>query len=145
MKKVLVEMTVEQAEASCKALDFMTRIYLGQINVLDELFRYEGVKARDTSTDSGGRNLSLDELERVGALCDEIKRTLGFERGASFSIGSRAVNSNAHRAYEVLCVLRQAVAQEKTPNGSSVWHDGLRMRYTQDVAPIATVVERDEK
>lgn len=143
MKKVVVEMTVEQAEANCRALDLLTRICMGQINIIEELFRYEGVKARDPSAASGGRNLTLDELAQVGELCSSIKRVMGFERGASFSIGSQAVSMDAHRAYEVLCVVREALAKDKTPNGNSVWHDGLRLRYTNDTAPRASIVASD--
>lgn len=143
MKKVVVEMTLEQAEANCKALDLLTRICMGQINIIEELFRYEGVKARDSSSPSGGRNLTQEELKEVGSLCASMKGVLGFERGASFSIGSQAVNSDAHRAYEVLCVLREALAKDRTPNGSSVWHYGLTVRYTKDPAPVASIVGTD--
>lgn len=140
MKTVTLTMTLEQAEAACKGLDLLARISMGQMNIVAELARFGALRARDGERPEG-RDLSLDELDRVEQLCEAIKREMGLSRGESFGIGSRAVSTDAHRAYEVLCVLRQAVAHERSPGRQSVWHDGLRLRYTQDPAPSAVVAE----
>lgn len=138
---MMLEMSLEQGAAACEALDFFARISVGQIEVLEELLRHGQVQARVAGDSAGGRVLTDAEVDEAGRLCAGIKRLLGFERGASFGIGNRAVSMDAHRSYEVLCVLRQALAEEKRPGGGSVWHDGLRLRYTSDEAPKATVVQ----
>lgn len=141
MKTVHLEMTTEQATANAAALDLFARVLMGQFNIVAELFRHDCLMVRDPNSPTGGRPVTLEVMDRADLLCNELKRVLGLERGASFGVGSRAIVKDAHRSYEVLCVLQQALALDRSPEGNSVHHDGLRLRYTDDPAPKATITE----
>jgi len=144
MKTVSLQMTTDQASANAKALDLYARVLMGQFNIVAELFRHDSLMARDPNSPTGGRPVTLDEMERADLLCDELKRVLGLERGASFGVGSKAIVKDAHRSYEVLCVLQHALAFDRNPDGKSVHHDGLRLRYTDDPAPTATITDSEQ-
>jgi hypothetical protein len=139
MKTVSIIVSPGHAASVVRALDLFSRVMLGQFNILAELFRSEDLVGRDPLTLTGGRRLTAEEQDRAELLCDELKRLMGFERGASFSIGSNAVSPHAHRAYEVLCVLQKALAVERDPSGTSVHHQGLRIRYTSDPEPMVAI------
>jgi hypothetical protein len=141
MKAVLLKMTTDQAAVNARALNLFARLHLGQFNLVAEMFREGRVPGRDPNTAYGGRVLTVAEMQRAELLCDELKRILGFERGGSFGIGSKAVAKDAHRSYEVLSVLQQALAVDRDPSGNGQLHAGLRLRYTEDPLPEATVTD----
>ena len=141
MKTVSLQMTPAQAIVNAKALDLYARVLMGQFNIVAELFRHDMLVVREPNSPTGGRPVTLEEMDRADMLCDELKRVLGLERGASFGVGSKAIVKEAHRSYEVLCVLQQALAFERSPDGKSVHHDGLRLRYTDEPAPKVSIRE----
>lgn len=129
MNKINLSLTIEQAEAVSKALDFYARITVGQIEELTQLVRVGAIPLRIT----GSNELSDD----IGNLVTAIKNMLGYHKNSSNGIGNRANSIDTHRAYEVLKVLDKAIVNEKQFEFSGVRGDGLTVRYTRDEAPIA--------
>lgn len=130
--------TIEQARAVRGALDTYMRLAIGQLDVVTELVRSGIIPVGGKQ---GGRVLaSLEQIERVEALVNEIKAVLGYQRNGSNGIGNPHVDPSGHRAYEAMKVLAQAIAIEHNPNPGfrGVDYDGLIVRYTQDPAPSAS-------
>lgn len=128
---------IEQARAVSCALDTYVRLALGQIEEITELVRIGTIPV---GGQQGERVLaSLEQIEQVEALANEIKAVLGYSREGSNSIGNLHVDTSAHRAYEVMKVLDKAIAiqQDPTPKFRGVNYDGLTVRYTKDPEPTA--------
>jgi hypothetical protein len=140
--------TIDQARAVRDALDTYIRLTIGQIDVITGLVR-DGTIPLGGRMGEGERELaSIEQIERVEALVNEIKAVLGYPRNGSNGIGNRHVDPSGHRAYEAMKVLAQAVAIKTNPNPQfkGVDYDGLRVRYTQDPAPSAgTLGARDDE
>lgn len=128
---------LEQAHVLVAALDLYTRLGIGQLEMVEELFRMEAIPA--------SRPVSFDErMAMAEALRDQMnaaKQTIGFPRGGSLGIGGTLVPIGAQRAYEMQKVLAKALAEYREPKPSfrGVNYDGLILRYTQDPVPTATV------
>ncbi len=132
---------IEQARAVSSALDLYFRLAIGQIEEITELVRIGTIPVGGKQ---GERVLaSLEQIEQVEALANEIKAVLGYSRGGSNGIGNRHIDPSAHRAYEVMKVLDKAIAiqQDPTPKFRGVNYDGLTVRYTKDPAPTVLNVE----
>ena len=85
----------------------------------------------------------MDAIHNIAALCNEIRRELGFQPGESYGVGNRAVSDKAHRAYEIEKVVKKALAMHDDPNPTmrGVYYDGLTVRYMDDPAPVCVIEE----
>lgn len=129
---------IEQADVLVAALDLYTRLGIGQLEMVEELFRMDGIPA--------SRPVSFDErmamADALRDLMNAAKQTIGFPRGGSLGIGGTLVPIGAQRAYEMQKVLAKALAEyrEPKPGFRGVNYDGLILRYTHDPVPTATVI-----
>jgi hypothetical protein len=136
MKKVNIELTIEQAEVVRNALDLYNRISLCQIEevavVMERQFGYE--IEPDSMLNWYGFKLALKKL----------KHCFGFSENASYGVGNPSVGISGSRSYEILKVLEFALAMDKDPNPSfrTVYYDGLTLRYTQDEEPKVEIIEK---
>lgn len=137
MKTVELKMTIEQAKVVQNALDFYSRIGIGQIEEVQRVLRdqmgFDFVAYAEPQ--------SKIDWEEIRSFLTCIKTYLGFECNASYGIGNAAVSIAVHRSYEVYKVLCLALAMDREPNPGyhNVFYDGLTVRYTQDPAPEATI------
>lgn len=141
MSKLLIEVTEGQADAISKALDLYTRIGIGQFEEVAKLVSFGLVPVRNT----GGlpRQIATQEqCDQIHVLMDQSKGVLGFSPGASNGIGNRDNAIDVSRAYEVRKVLDKVLAEHRDPSPffRGVHYDGLGPRYTDDPAPIVTVL-----
>jgi hypothetical protein len=51
----------------------------------------------------------MDVIHNVTALCNEIRRELGFLPGESYGVGNCAVSDRAHRTYDLEKVVQKAL------------------------------------
>lgn len=132
--------TIEQARAVRDALEIHTRLTIGQMDAITGMVR-DGTIPLGGRMGQGERELaSLEQIEQVEALVNQIKSILGYPRNGSNGVGNSHVHPSGHRAYEAMKVLAKAIAVEVNPNPGfrGVDYDGLTVRYTQDPAPTAT-------
>lgn len=140
MKKVVLEITPEQAYAVAKALDLYSRMGLGQVREIGHLVRAGAIPfKKDIAADGPGG--MIDRAESIDSLLGQVSTLLGFQPNASFGLGSPRVPTDSLRAYEIQKVLQQALANDRDPNPTfrNVDYDGLGPRYTSDPAPKASV------
>ena len=139
-----LDITIAHAQAVAAALDFFTRLSLGQLDEIAGKFSHGEfrVACGDSHT---GRSPTVEECCDIRRLCADIKLVAGHKTGSSFGLGSRAVGEKAHASYEVLKVLQQALAlhRDPTPSLQSVDYDGLTVRYTTQPAPRCTIKSQE--
>ena len=137
--KVQITLTIPQAEAMVGALDIYTRLGLGQVHMFAEMVADGSIPIKSESV----KIPEMDAIHNIAALCNEIRRELGFQPGESYGVGNRAVSDKAHRAYEIEKVVKKALAMHKNPNPPfhGVQYDGLSIRYTNDPAPVCMITE----
>lgn len=137
--KVRLTLTIPQARAVVEALDIYMRLGLGQVHMVSEMVADGSIPIK---ADHLG-NPEMDAIHNVAALCNEIRRELGFQPGESYGVGNRVVSDKAHRAYEIEKVVKKALAMHDGPNQTfrGVDHDGLTVRYTDDPAPVCVIEE----
>lgn len=140
MSQIHITVSSEQASAIVHALDFYSRMCIGQIEEVAYLVRSETIPLR---RDAGEKRApaSVDQCEQVDELLNSIKAVLGYPRNGSNGIGHRHVHIDGLRAYEVQKVLSKTLAELRNPNPDfrGVDYDGLGPRYTQDVEPRSWV------
>lgn len=136
--KVHITLTVSQARAMAEALEIYLRLGLGQVQMVAEMVADGSIPIKTRSVITP----EMDAIHNVAALCNEIRRELGFMPGESYGVGNRAVSSKAHRAYEIEKVVKKALALHDNPNPTfrGVDYDGLSIRYTDDPAPECVIV-----
>jgi hypothetical protein len=132
-------MTIPQARAMSEALEITMRLGLGQVNMVAEMVADGSIPIKAGSL----KIPESDVIHNVTALCNEIRRELGFQSGESYSVGNRAVSDKAHRAYEIQKVVKKVLALHDDPNPTfrGVNYDGLSIRYTDDPAPECATIE----
>lgn len=147
MEKIQLELTFEQAEALAQAADLHVRISMGQLERIGEMvMENDGILPV-----SYNGMMSIGELvalrDRVNPHLLAAKRALGHPANGSFGIGHENVSEAAHRNYEILKVLQKTMF-ERLPGAETRFKgpmsDGLLVRYTEDPAPVATVVDVPE-
>jgi len=140
---VTLSMTVDQAAAVKAALDLFVRLGIGQLEEVADLVRGGFIPMANVY----GLHNGVRDTASV-AVCDavheqmlRVKDLLGYQRNGSHGVGHPANHICAMRAYEVEKVLSKAIADHRAPNPPfrGVDHDGLRVRYTSDPAPEASV------
>ena len=145
MTKVVIECTVEQAQAASTALEVFSRLSIGQIEHLAELVSFGEIPVGGRYT-SDGKLLerliaSPSQAQCVRDMCDQIKAVMGYPKSGSNGIGHSHVSSTAHRTWEMRKVLDKALSEHRNPNPEfrGVNYDGLTVRYTTDPEPLVTV------
>lgn len=132
--------TIEQAQSLGHALDFYCRMGLGQISEIADILRFGYTQQWNNGQ---FESASVEACEDVGSLVESLASSLDYPRGASYGIGHRCLDEDANRAYEIKKVIDKSVAEEIKPNPAfrGVNYDGLLLRYTNDEAPTATVMD----
>lgn len=135
MKKLTLELTLEQAEALTRLLDLAMRMHLVQFSEIEMLARMHVIRNRD------GKIPSNDDLQDMKTHLDNAARVLGFSDGASHGIGSNNVHDEAKHGYEIMKVVQKVLASERNPNPNfrGVHYGSLIVRLTNDPEPIATL------
>ncbi len=139
-EQLAVVCSLQEGQVVAEALDAYTRIGMGQIMIVSELLRFGTVKVEGASSDSGMANLR--EVDRFEALVERLRGSLNFSAGQSLGVGNRSVKVEAHRAWEMCKVVRQALAMHRDPSPAfrGVHYDGLDLlRYTKDPKPRASI------
>ncbi len=137
--KVHITITIPQARAMADALEMYMRLGLGQVHMVAEMVADGSIPIKAGSL----KIPEMDVIHDVAALCNEIRRELGFQSGESYGVGNRAVSDKAHRAYEIEKVIKKALALHDNPNPTfrGVDYDGLSLRYTDDPLPACVIEE----
>ncbi len=137
--KVHITLTIPQARAMAEALEIYMRLGLGQVHIVGEMVADGSIPIK-----AGLLKIpEMDAIHNVAALCNEIRRELGFQPGESYGVGNRVVLDKANRAYEIEKVVKKALALHDNPNPTfrGVDYDGLTVRYTDDPAPECVIEE----
>jgi ribosomal protein L22 len=143
MQKVFrLTLTVEQADAVIKALDLYTRIGIGQLEEVVKLISRGEVPCvlHDHSILPRPDPRTIDQAR---AFMDSLKLAIGHHPNGSCGITNPGISITTKRAYEVEKVLSQAVANAKDPNPKfkGVHYDGLLLKLTDDVDPLAEAID----
>lgn len=137
---VTLTVTPDQAVAIAQALDTYTRLSIGQLEAVTELIRYGEVPCHADDDKTDRLFVESDAMERIEAAIIQAKADLGFHPNHSLSIVHGRVPLHGRRTYEVLRVLEKALAEFNNPSpefpGAS--YDGLKLRCTDDPAPVVT-------
>ena len=137
-----LQLTEGQAQAVAEALELYTRMGLGQVDFLAEQVRMSRLVPEFSAkplADAERKPLSVRQIDEIETACAAIRRALKYPGGASYGVGSPAVSLPVHRAYEVSCVVRKALAEQRGISAPHVDLDGLVVRYTSDPAPVCKV------
>lgn len=138
--KVLVELTIEHAEAVASLLDLATRIEMGQIEEISSLMREGRIVVRAGSDASPATG---DESDAADEVCASLKNLLGHPRSGSFGIGSPHVPAEAKRGYEAMKAIQQALHMHLRPDvRHDVRRDGVTVRYAAGEVPTARISRR---
>ena len=139
-QRVVLEMSLEHANALAVAAEAFSRIGIGQLQHIAELVRFGTIPLQ---RDSGTERVTaeVEDAERIEELMSVAKGILGYPRNGSNGIGHRHVSKDVHRAWEVHKVLRKALAVHRNPSPdfAGVDYDGLSLRYSSEEAPVAVV------
>jgi hypothetical protein len=138
-KNVSVTMTLDQARALRDALDFYSRICIGQIEEVERLARFGIIPIGGCQEER--QTASSEASDSIKGLINDVKAILGYSPSGSNSIGNPYVHSSAHRAWELKKVIAKTLAEDNEPNPQfrGVDYDGLIVRYTSDPAPVAVI------
>ena len=137
--RVQLTLTIPQARAMAEALEIYMRLGLGQVHMVAEMVADGSIPIKAESV----KIPEMDAIHNIAALCNEIRRELGFQVGESYGVGTRGVSDKAHRAYEIEKAIKRALALHENPNPAfrGVNYDGLTVRYMDDPAPVCVIGE----
>lgn len=110
----LVGLSESQTQVLKESLEFYTRIHLGQLEAMEELFRFRG-----PIENRGDYDLSehLDNCEQALAHLQEAKRLLtGLHPHQSKGLGQSS-HLEANIAFDLMKVVRHRLAWERSPEG----------------------------
>lgn len=123
--KLEVELTLEQARIITTALDFYSRIHIGQIHEVEQLIRMYDIKKHPEQ--------ALD-YQAIEEHITTIKNEMGFERNESFGIFSDKINPIAIKAYDIQQAIRHMEAWTragKDPAVDSRTGDMMQVSYDE--------------
>lgn len=126
MPKVRIELEIGQAKALAEALDFFSRISIGQLQEVASLVRH-GVVPLFVEGRGERAMADAEVCDQVHSLMLKVKAALGYPKNGSHGIGHPHVCQSGLRAYELKKVLDQALAIHGNPNPEfrGVQYDGL--------------------
>lgn len=138
-----IVMTDEHMEIVERALDLFTRVQLGQMEEVLDLFRWDGRKHKPGQEETGP--VTLDDMRAADEHLNCVKELLtGFSRGASWSIGSPEVPDAARVAYDVRQVMRQKRSYAKAPEGGMTVNFDDPMRWGKLPLVEARLIEDNQ-
>jgi len=145
MKTVSLDMSVEQAQVICSALDLYSRITLGQFEEIESLIRHRLICKSDNNSEKSYPD--FDEIDQIRNHIYDIKRVMGFHPHGSFGVGNPKLHISNSRAYEMLKTIQKVLAEDRNPNPDfrTVDYDGVIVRYTQDELPTCTIINEPEE
>lgn len=131
-------LSIPEARAASDALDFLSRIGIGQIDQLSELVRMDRIQS---FSEGKLEHSSLEACQTVDAIVRHLESLLDYPYGASYGIGHQYVSETAHHAWELKKTIDQTLAMHQDPNPRfrGVNYDGLSIRYTKETAPEAQI------
>lgn len=117
MRKFQITVTLPQLRFLEKALNIMTRIGIGQFDVVGETIDLEFEKYLPEGNRSYW-NLKYNWFDPMK------KALLGFDGGASYGICSPEVSDRTKVTYDMQKSIQKVIATVDKHNEMSVWHDG---------------------
>lgn len=141
--RVMLSITIEQADALSQALDSFVRLTLAQLQEIPELVAQGIIPAKPGSTNSCRPTPSPEVTDEIRSLIGAVRAILGYAGGESLGLGPHVPLAGL-RAYETQKVLSKVLAEHRnpTPEFRGVNYDGLTLRYTKDPVPMAFVTPR---
>lgn len=142
MTKFTITVDENQARTISNALDFYTRICLGQFEEIGYMVRVKHIPVgSNISADNVGSR--IDVANQVSNYINDAKMALGHSPNGSWGIFSGEIPVAAKRCYEIQKVIDKAVAisHNPSPKFKGVNYDGLWTRLTDDPAPICEEVK----
>lgn len=130
--RVLLELSLDQADTLAKAALLYARLGIGQFEALATLVEDGIIPINAESSDSAvpAPNRTCHLVRHVLA---SVKSVMGFDRNASRGIGHPHNHISVARAYEVSSAISQSLTEHREPGGAGNKSSQL-MRYTQDLA-----------
>jgi len=108
-----LKISVDHGYLLIKALDFYSRIFMGQLGEIEYLVRMEELHPVEGHK---------PDLEKVKSLCDELKAEIfGMPQNMSWGIRNTQVGVDAQRAYEIQQILRHRLAHDLYPLKPGQW------------------------
>ena len=102
MKKLQVEMTLEQARVINQALDLFSRVYMGQLENITTMARMFDINAFNEEQEAN----KWEHYETASYYMGKVKEELGFNVNSSWGIYSPECNQVARDAWDIQQVLR---------------------------------------
>lgn len=100
--KCTLEMTRQQADVVCKALDLFSRVLIGQLEEIESVCTFNGIPG------------DMDALQQA---LNEAKHALGHPSNGSWGIYNENVPDRARIAWDIQKVIRHAIAYHEHPEG----------------------------
>lgn len=101
-KRIVLEMSIEQANVVSQALNVLSRLGRGQLECIEGLLRDESIAVGLEISDYEG---FLEAFNNAHVHLSELKKSIGFSPSESLAIGSDRVPDAAKRAFEIQRVL----------------------------------------
>lgn len=142
MIKFTITVDENQAKTISNALDFYTRICLGQFEEIENMIRMKRIPL--------GPNISVNDVgecinvaRKVSNYIRDAKMALGHSPNGSWGIFYEKLPIAAKRCYEIQKVIDEAIAYSNDPDPEfrGVDYDGLWTRLTDDPAPICEEIK----
>lgn len=144
-ERMLLDVSVEQAQAVSRALDAYSRLGIGQLQIIEELIMDEQIPFSDQI-----RDLNFDEKlarrDTIRRMLGDIKQLLGFTPGSSLGITHERVPRSALLSWTVKKEIEQKLAYHRDPNPSfkGVNYDGNNLNISglpDEDLPRAVIIE----
>jgi len=139
-----IQTTILKAKIIKQALDLFSRLSIGQLHEVDHFASIGRTKIAKINSDGKFDFVmaNADQCMQLRTWVDSMRYALGYLHGQSLGISHPHGHVDGKRAYEVFCVMSQALAFYDNPNPRfrGVSYDGLVLRYTSDPAPIVTIL-----
>lgn len=136
MKNYELKLNPRQAKVVVAALDVLTRIGMGQLEIVAEHVHEPMIP--DEAMNAQRRRQLASKAIRQRMI--EAKVLLGHHPKGSYGIGHSNTTEESKIAYDLECVLRRAIAKAENHDANSVWHHDP-MHYGPE--PLATVEVSD--
>jgi len=114
-KKLQVTMSLDQAQTIINALDFYSRMHMGQFSDLGHLVRMYNIHGKKSET-----VVNFNDYEDADYQLVQFGRALGFSPGASYGIYSPGVHQIARDAYSIQKHLRYVESWTRAGKDPSV-------------------------
>lgn len=133
-------LTQKQADMVQRALDFYVRIGMGQwhefINVIDDMMMRGMLPQSDFEK-------TRDVEDQLRSAINNAKLVhLGLHPNGGLGVGNQKIGDAIHSAYDLLVVLRNAIASAENHARHSVWNN-KPLHYGNEPLALVTYTEKD--